>query len=110
MACPSMLQGLINCHQFKLGLINLAGLVAMEDGAIGSLELREIAAAGLPAGRRSKEHAVPILLKQPFSVVVPDRVEHAGAMGGLAVADEALNIAQRVVVVGVDAVPVVHSG
>ena len=96
-------------HELDLGFVELAGAVAVEDLCKGLLELRDRAFAGLPGGGSSEEDSVPVVGGEGFTVVVPNGVELAGGADFLAVAGELLDVEQAVVVVGVDAGPVVNA-
>ncbi len=97
-------------HELELGLVELAGLVVVEDLGVGLLELGDGGLAVLPGGGGAEEDAVPILVEEAFAVVVPDGVEGAGGAEALAVADELLDVEQGEGVVGVDLAVVVDAG
>ena len=97
-------------HHLFLGFVDLAGQVAVEDGAVGGLEGGDGGFALVPCGFGSEEDAVPVVVGEGFAVVVPDGVELAGGAELLAVAGELLDVGEGVVPVGIDAGPVVDAG
>src|SRR6185437_11263417 len=64
----------------------------------------------LPRRGCTEEDAVPVHVFEAFAIVVPDGVERTGRAEPLTVPNKSLNVEQSVVVVRVDAGPVVNAG
>src|SRR5215472_254554 len=82
----------------------------MEDLREALLILRDAAFALLPAGGCAEEHSVPDLIEEGFALIVPHGSDGAFCAHALAVADEALDVAEGDVVVGIDLEPAVDAG
>ena len=63
----------------------------------------------LPAGSCAEEHAVPDLIEERLTLVIPHCRDRTFCAHALAVANEALNVAQGYVVVGIDLEPAVDA-
>jgi hypothetical protein len=97
-------------HDFFLSLIDLSGQVAMEACAVRRLEARERGLPFVPRGFGAEEDAVPVVVGKSFPIVIPDGVELAGGPELLTLRGELLDVCKALVVVGIDARPVIDAG
>ena len=95
--------------QRLLRIVDSGRCIAVKDSAVILLELCDVACTRLPCCRSSKQDCIPILEKEAFAIVVPNRVQHAGAACGLPVRDKSLDITQGHIEVWPYAVPVIHA-
>ena len=82
----------------------------MEAFAVRGLEGGDRGLAFVPRGFGAKEDAVPVVVGKSFTIVIPDGVELAGGAELLTLRSELLDIRKALVVVGIDARPVIDTG